>query len=104
MSENSGFSGGDILLAFLVGGVVGAGVALLMAPESGENVRRKIRDFADDTKSRATGYADQAKDAFNTSLARGKELYEEKKSAITSAIEAGREAFIKEKEKIVEEG
>ena len=36
----------DALLAFLLGAAVGAGVALLLAPQSGEETRKKIGDQA----------------------------------------------------------
>lgn len=36
-------------LTFLMGIAVGAGVALLFAPQSGEELREKIADFADDS-------------------------------------------------------
>ena len=34
----------DLIFAFLLGGVVGATVALLFAPASGEQTRRRIRE------------------------------------------------------------
>ena len=36
----------DALMAFLLGAAVGAGVALLLAPASGEEMRRKLSDSA----------------------------------------------------------
>lgn len=46
--------GNDALVGFLFGAVVGAGVALLMAPATGEETRRKIgetaRGLANNTK------------------------------------------------------
>lgn len=36
------------LMCFLCGAAVGAGVALLMAPEKGEVIRSKIRKVVDD--------------------------------------------------------
>jgi len=103
MANEGGFSGGDVLLAFLLGGVLGAGAALLLAPDTGENVRRKIREFADEAKERANEYADQTRETITSTIEKGRGLYEEKKSAITNAIEAGREAYLKEKEKVAEE-
>jgi gas vesicle protein len=37
---------GGTALAFLIGGILGAGVGLLMAPCSGEETRRKLGDAA----------------------------------------------------------
>lgn len=44
---------GDFLLGLLVGASVGAAVALLYAPSSGEETRGQIRSAADDVKGRA---------------------------------------------------
>lgn len=66
MSEqDSGFNAGTILLSFFVGGMIGAGVALLTAPKTGEETRRMIKDLAGDVKEKAEDYMDQAKGTAN---------------------------------------
>jgi len=50
-----------ILLSFLVGGIIGAGVALLFAPYSGRKLRGKISDAAEDVKDTASDYAKKLK-------------------------------------------
>ena len=52
MSEEKGFITGTVVISFLVGGLVGAGVALLMAPQSGTETRENIKDLADDAKDK----------------------------------------------------
>jgi len=44
MSENTG---SKMFFSFLTGAAVGAGLALLFAPQSGKETRRQIRDFSD---------------------------------------------------------
>lgn len=100
MKEDGGFGSGSMLLSFLLGGVVGAGLALLLAPQSGEETRRQIREFADDVKDKSNAYLNEAKGTVSSYVDKGKGFYEEKKSLVTSAIEAGKEAFEKEKEKL----
>lgn len=46
---------GHTLLAFIAGAVAGVAAALLMAPDSGENTREKIRQ-------KAVGAADKARE------------------------------------------
>ncbi len=58
MARNNGV---NMFLTFLVGGLVGAGVALLYAPYSGDKTRRKIMDFVEDTKDDITDYAGRIK-------------------------------------------
>ena len=35
MRDDNGYGAGSVLLSFLLGGAVGAGLALLLAPQSG---------------------------------------------------------------------
>jgi gas vesicle protein len=105
--DDYGYSAGSVFLAFLLGGAVGAGVALLLAPQSGVETRRKIREFTDEVKDKATDYVEQAKDTANTyygqaretvvtTVDKAKHVVDEQKSAIVSAIDAGKEAYAKE--------
>lgn len=89
MREDNGCSTGSVFLSFLLGGIVGAGLAMLLAPRSGHETRQKIREFAEDVKDRVVSTAEK-----------GKDLFEQKKSAITTAVEAGKEAYEKERERL----
>ena len=100
MNEERGCSGaGHVILAFVLGGLVGAGIALLTAPRTGKETREKIMEFTDETRKKASEYAGQVKDKFSSAVEHGKEFVEEKKSLISSAIDAGKDAYSKEKEK-----
>lgn len=94
--EQGGFSSGSIVLSFLLGGMVGAGLALLLAPQSGQETRKKIKELAEDVKEKAYEYTGTAKERVKSTVEKGKEFFEEKKAAIASAIEAGKEAYEKE--------
>lgn len=100
MSDDRGFCTGSILLAFVLGGVVGAGIALLTAPQSGRETREKIRELADESRKKASEYAGQAKDTVSSAFEQGKHYVDEKKTLISTAIDAGKEAYSKEKEKL----
>ncbi len=97
--RDEGYSSGSVLLSFLLGGVVGAGLALLFAPQSGRETRQKIKDLTDDVKDKTTEYVRQAKEKAASIVDDGKGYYDEKKSILKSAVEAGKEAYEKEKEK-----
>lgn len=101
--RDEGYSSGSMFLSFLLGGVVGAGLALLLAPQSGMETRQKIRDMADDVKDKATEYADQTKHKVTSYVDKGKDFYGEKKTLVRSAVDAGREAYDKEKERLSKE-
>ena len=78
----------SIWVPFLVGGLVGVGAALLLAPKSGKALRKDIKDVAGSTRETIT-----------ENVEKGKELYEEGLTAVKGAIEAGKMAFIREREK-----
>lgn len=101
--KDESYSSGSLFLSFLLGGVVGAGLALLLAPQSGRQTREKIREMADEMKDKTTGYIDDAKKKATSFVDEGKGFYEEKKSMVKSAVEAGKEAYEKEKERLSKE-
>lgn len=100
--KDEGFGSGSLLLSFLLGGVAGAGLALLLAPEPGEQTRRKIKELADDIKDRTNEYISEAKDKVSAVTDEGKGYYDEKKSLVKAAIDAGKDAYEKEKEKLAQ--
>jgi gas vesicle protein len=88
MKEELIRKGINIIVPVIVGGVVGAGLALLLAPKSGRETRKDLKRFA------AT-----AKDRVNLAIDQGKELYEEGRTKVVNAIDAGKTAFVQEKNK-----
>lgn len=58
MSKNNAV---NVILAFTVGGLAGAGLALLFAPQSGQKTRRKIMDAVEDAREEISDYADRLK-------------------------------------------
>jgi len=81
---------GGILLAFLAGGLVGAGLALLYAPVSGREAREKIGGLAGDLKKKAEDWTGDVKQKVEGFI-------DEEKSVIKAAYDAGRDAMAKEK-------
>lgn len=99
MADENGIGTGSVLLSFLAGAAVGVGAALLLAPKTGEELRGDIKDLTDDTISKIKEYANEAQEKIRASYEDGKEMVLEKKSVITSAIEAGKQAMDREKER-----
>lgn len=86
MDENSGGNGG-VLIGFLVGAVVGAVAGLLLAPASGSETRRRLRDVADklgDEGRRrvddARGYVTERADDLKEALRAGKDAYQQSRA------------------------
>ena len=72
MSENTG---SKMFFSFLTGAAIGAGLALLFAPQTGKETRRQIKDFSEKLGSevkdgvevvseKTKAFVDGAKDTF----------------------------------------
>ncbi len=105
---------GEKFLYFLIGGFVGASVALLFAPRSGEETRRylenKYREGADSLNRRVKEgrqYVGDLREGVSAkveeTLDAGRETIARQKDQLSSAIEAGRRAYQEEKAKLTEE-
>jgi gas vesicle protein len=66
MSDNNDF--GTFFAGLIVGGLVGAAVALLLAPQSGEETRTLIYDKSIELKDRAVEYGQDARTRAATAL------------------------------------
>lgn len=97
MSDKSEVSAGTVLVSFVAGAAIGAGLALLYAPKSGREMRENILDLTEDAVDKVREYAKEAQEKIKSTIEEGKETFVEKKSVLASAIEAGREAMQKER-------
>ena len=95
------------LLFFLVGGLTGAAIALLYAPRSGRETREMLsekfgeatergRELKDQVMARSRELMDEAGDY----VERGRETIDRRRERLAAAIEAGRQAYREEKEKM----
>ena len=82
MARDDGAGAGNVVLAFLVGAVAGAAVALLYAPATGEETREFLGETAREGRDRAARAAE-----------RGRQAVKEGRENLTSAIDRGRDAF-----------
>lgn len=82
MASDDGAVAGTVIVAFVLGAVTGAAVALLMAPASGEETRRILGEKAREGRQRAEDAARQ-----------GREFVNRQRDTFSSAVERGREAY-----------
>ena len=82
MARDEGAGSGTVLLAFILGAVSGAAVALLYAPQSGTETRELLGDKAREARERAAAAAEM-----------GREVLNQGRETMSSAVERGREAY-----------
>jgi gas vesicle protein len=70
------------MVAFMLGAIAGAAVALLVAPTSGEETRRKLGEKAREGRDKAEEAARQ-----------GREFLRNQRDGLSTAFERGKEAF-----------
>lgn len=94
---------GWMLGFFTLGAFMGAMTALLLATQRGEETRADIRQGFDDVKVKLNELGEQAKVRSKELAEKSREMFEEKKNVVKSALEAGREAAKKAKDESTRE-
>jgi gas vesicle protein len=82
MAKEEGSGAGSILLAFILGAISGAAVALLYAPATGRETREYLGEKAREGRDRA-----------NKAAERGRDIINQGRETLTTAIDRGREAY-----------
>jgi gas vesicle protein len=88
MSDERCSSG--VFMAFLAGGLIGAGLALLYAPGPGRETRERITGLADEIRKKSETWTGDLRHKVE-------DFIEEERSVIKAAYDAGREAMSREK-------
>ena len=89
MADNSGDLG-SFLAGFVIGGLIGAGVALLMAPQSGEETRALIADKSIELRDRAADTAGDVQTRASDYAQQTAQKYDEQVQRIQAAVDAGK--------------
>jgi gas vesicle protein len=82
MAKEEGAGAGSVLLAFILGAISGAAVALLYAPATGRETRELLGEKAREGRDRAEKAAE-----------RGREILNQGRETLATAIDRGREAY-----------
>ena len=79
---------GSLMVAFVIGAMTGAAVALLFAPATGEETREFLGQKAREGRDKARDAMDQ-----------GRDYYRSQRDNLVTAVECGREAFQQARER-----
>jgi gas vesicle protein len=93
IGDAAGFS------AFMAGALIGAGLALLFAPQPGSELRGLLRNYANRAKDELV---DKGQEAWDTAVERGKEYYNKGEEAVRDAGRSAKE-FAKQAQDSVRE-
>ena len=103
--RNAGTSG--VVLSFLLGALSGAALAILFAPRSGRETREilseKLRETADRSRRAGQEALEKGREAVENAsgyLDRQRDALEKRRDRLSAAVEAGRQAYRDEKEKM----
>jgi gas vesicle protein len=99
--------------AFMIGGAIGAAIALLYAPQSGRETRKDLKrtarrvkneavDLVEDTIDRVDDFVDDTKDRVTELIDRGVELSGAARKEIIKTLEQGQKALEKQKNRVME--
>jgi len=110
MSNRNGATVGAMML--VAGGIIGAGVALLFAPQSGKRTRKDISRYAKKTRDKASDMVDDLTDSVSDLvdsvtektgdlIDQGRHLAKDAKKEMLSSIEHGLDKLEKQRNKLV---
>lgn len=99
--------------AFLLGGMIGAGIALLYAPKSGcetrkdiskaaRRVKRDAVELVEDTIQNVDEFVGTVKEQASDIIERGVELSDSAKKEVIKSLEYGQKIMEKQKKRIME--
>ncbi len=96
-----------LILSFMLGALSGAAIAILFAPRSGRETREAIGEKLRQTAERSRQLGEQALEKTRAMaedatgyLDRQKDALERRRDRLAAAVEAGRQAYHEEKDKL----
>jgi len=105
--DDRGNGASGVILSFLVGALTGAATAILLAPRSGRETREILGERWKDASERGRHLREEAvqkgREALDEATGyvdRQREALEKRRDRLAAAVEAGKQAYHEEKEKI----
>jgi gas vesicle protein len=76
MADERGSGAGGVVVAFTLGALVGAVIALLFAPAKGEDTRELLGEKAKEGAQRTREFLKQQRETLSSAVERGREAYQ----------------------------
>ncbi len=103
MADDRGCPLGAVGWALVSGGLLGAAMALLLAPQSGRETREQLGGYARRAEKNIHELADNAIRILDQAVDKGHEFIKDKQAVLSDAVEAGRVAMKQERERLSSE-
>ena len=84
MSKNEAAGAGSVLMAFILGAMGGAAVALLFAPATGRETREFLGERAREGRDKAAAAAEKGRETVATAIERGRDAYQQARTRETA--------------------
>ena len=112
MSKKEGCAAGDVC-KLVVGGLLGAGIALLLAPQTGKKARKclagyaktvgeKANEAANDFAETVSDFAETAGNRAGEIFEEGSDLTQETKKVLLAALEKGLQKLEEQRKKLAD--
>lgn len=101
MSDES--RGAEFLAGLIIGGLIGGAVALLLAPQPGEETRAELKDKGIELRERVVEISEEARRKAEQWQEEGRTALETQKTRVEEAVEEGKKAAAKKKQELLDE-
>ncbi len=114
VEDTSGERSAGFLTGLLLGGLIGVTVAMIVAPQAGDDTREvvrarareasdNVRTAADDLSKTAQATADDVAASANELLVRGKQIVEEARARFDASVAEGKDAAAQQRSTLEKE-
>ncbi|MBA3613409.1 MAG: YtxH domain-containing protein [Nitrospirales bacterium] len=100
MADDRGCPLKSVGLAFVSGGLLGAVMALLLAPMSGRQTREQLRGYTRRAEENIHKLADNVTRILDQAMDTRHEFIKDKQAILSDAVEDGRVAMLRERERL----
>lgn len=101
MSDES--RGAEFLAGLIIGGLMGAAAALLLAPQPGEETRAELREKGIELKDRMIEMSEEARKRAEELQDEGRTAIETQKAKIEEAVQEGKKAAEQKKQELLDD-
>ncbi|MBM4431006.1 MAG: hypothetical protein FJ026_11770 [Chloroflexi bacterium] len=101
--SNESKGGAEFLAGLIIGGLIGAAAAILLAPQPGDETRAQLREKGIELKERVIELSEEARKKAEEWQEEGRAVLETQKARVEEAVEEGKKAAAQKKKELLDE-